>query len=117
MQSSAEAAFERGFLTCARTELIPPSGSFGRSLPFQLAQIAEAAHRQPAGILDALFGQPANVPRELAPHSWVQIMSGHAAIDLHCPNERLCDFDLKHSKQRAAPVIVPKCCRAATDRE
>ncbi len=71
-------------------------GSFGRSLSLQLAQIAEATNGQAAGVLHALFGQPANVPREIAPRSLVQIMSGHAAIDLDRSNERFCDFDLKH---------------------
>lgn len=57
--------------------------------------------------MHALIGHPAHVPRQGAPRSLVQIVSGHATIDLHRSNERLCEFDLRHPGQRAATAMVP----------
>jgi hypothetical protein len=65
-------------------------------LAFPFAQIAEPAYRQTAGILHPLLGQPADMLRKVAPRPQIQIMSGHATIDLHRSKERLCDFNLRH---------------------
>lgn len=73
------------------------SGSFRHPLSFQFAQIAEATDREAAGILHALCGQAADVPRQIAPHALVQIVSDHAAIDLHRSGERPGDFNLRHA--------------------
>jgi len=58
----------------------------------ELLQIAEAVHRQTIRISHALFGQPSDVPGQIATHALVEFVPGHPAIDLEGADDGFCDL-------------------------
>ena len=50
--------------------------------PVQISQIAEAMNGQSTGVLHALIRKPLDMPRETAPRPHVQLVPGHAAVNL-----------------------------------
>ena len=56
-----------------------------------MPEIAEAVNRQAVLVLHALVGEPLDMPREIAPRAQVQLMPGHASVDIDRTRDRLCD--------------------------
>jgi hypothetical protein len=76
------------------------------------AQIAQPMDGQSAGVVLPPLGQSLDVPRNVTTRLSVEIVSGHPAIDVDRPGERLGNFELRHTDQRRRTIPVP--CRDAT---
>ena len=67
--------------------------------PLQISQIAEAMHGQSIGVLHTLIGKPLDVPRKPTPRRHVQLVPGHAAVNLDRAGDRLGDvLYLRHDR-------------------
>src|SRR5262249_60500236 len=71
------------------------------------SQVAPAVNREAAFVLHALIGKPLDVPREITPQPNVQLVPGHATVDLDRARNRSGDvFDGRHRSQRAPRTTV-----------
>jgi hypothetical protein len=63
---------------------------------------------QPAGVLHTLLREPFDVSRKTTPRPQVQVMPGHAAINLDRASDRFSDvLDRRHEGQRVDAARVP----------
>jgi len=73
-----------------------------------MPQIAEAVNRETVLIFDPLFRKPLDMPREITPCAQVQLVPGHAPVDIDRTRDRLGDvFDGRHESQRIRLADVP----------